>query len=70
MRRLAAKYRISSTLRTGVALVGHYAGQLLTPLPATIISYQDFKRSYPHGGILPRDTGYRRPYGRNPYRGY
>lgn len=53
-----------------MALVGHYAGQLLTPLPATIISYQDFKRSYPHGGILPRDTGYRRPYGRNPYRGY
>jgi hypothetical protein len=47
---------------------GHYAGQVRTPLPATTISYQEFKRFYPHGEILPRDPGYRRPYGRNPYR--
>jgi hypothetical protein len=55
---------------TGEAIVGHYAGQHLRPLPAAIISYQDFKRVYPHGEILSRDTGHRRPYGRNPYRDY
>jgi hypothetical protein len=55
---------------TGQAIVGHYAGATLNPLPATIASYADFRAAYPAGRVLSRDTGYARPYGRNPYRGY
>lgn len=34
------------------------------------MAYAEFKTAYPRGKVLSRDTGHRRPYGRNPYRGY
>ena len=55
---------------TGEGIVGIKAGKRLTFLPASIISWSDFKSAYPEGQVLSRDTGFRRPYGQNPYVGY
>lgn len=56
---------------TGEAIVGDRAGKTLERLPALIVSYGEFKASYPEGSkVLSRDTGKRRPYGTNPYAGY
>ena len=54
----------------GVGLVGRYAGAHLRELPARIVSWEQFRRWYPHGLVLTRETGYSRPYGQNPYTGY
>ena len=55
---------------TGEAIVGELAGRKLVFLPASIISWDDFKSANPDGKVLSRDTGHRRSYGRNPYAGY
>ena len=55
---------------TGEAIVGEMAGAVLTQLPAATVAYQDFRRAYPEASVLSRRTGYDRPYGSNPYRGY
>ncbi len=55
---------------TGEAIVGELTGQVLRELPTSIISYSAFKRGFPDGEVLSRDTGHDRPYGDNPYTGY
>ncbi len=55
---------------TGEAIVGELTGKKLTFLPASIISWADFKAANPEGQVLSRDTGFNRPYGQNPYVGY
>jgi len=55
---------------TGEAIVGELTGTKLTLLPASIISWVDFKAANPQGQVLSRDTGFNRPYGQNPYVGY
>jgi hypothetical protein len=35
-----------------------------------MMSWRDFRTTYPDGSVLSRNTGYVRPYGRNPYAGY
>lgn len=55
---------------TGEAIAGEMTGKRLAFLPAAIISWSDFRESYPEGKVLSRDTGYARDYGRNPYAGY
>ena len=55
---------------TGKGIVGRNAGVTLLQLPATIAAFDDFRRAYPRGRVLSRQTGFVRPYGRNPYRGY
>ena len=55
---------------TGEAIAGELTGTQLEFYPATIISWEDFKTSYPQGKVLSRETGYLRDYGRNPYLGY
>ncbi len=55
---------------TGEAIVGDYVGATLERLPAQIISFRQFAEAYPEGRVLSRETGYNRPYGRNPYAGY
>jgi hypothetical protein len=55
---------------TGIGIVGRYAGTRLTVLPSEIVAFEDFAAAYPGGKVLSRETGYSRPYGRNPYRGY
>ncbi len=54
----------------GTGIVGRYAGTKLKVLPSEIVAFEDFAAAYPGGKVLSRETGYSRPYGRNPYRGY
>ena len=55
---------------TGEGIVGELAGRRLTMLPASLVSFADFKNAYPSGKVLTRNTGFERPYGENPYVGY
>jgi hypothetical protein len=55
---------------TGNGIVGDHAGDRLTFLPSSIVSFGDFREAYPLGKILSRETGYTRNYGSNPYVGY
>ncbi len=55
---------------SGEAIVGELTGKQLKFLPASIVSFADFKRAFPNGKVLSRETGYDRSYGRNPYVGY
>ncbi len=55
---------------TGEGIVGAYAGYQLDFVPAQLVSWGDFKSSFPGADVLSRDTGYQRSYGRNPYAGY
>ncbi|MCH8893926.1 MAG: DUF3179 domain-containing protein, partial [Chloroflexi bacterium] len=55
---------------TGEAIVGELAGHRLDLVPASIISWADFKTANPGSLVLSRDTGFNRPYGSNPYAGY
>ena len=55
---------------TGEAIVGELTGSQLTLLSTNLISYKQFKQSYPEGKVLSRETGFTRSYGRNPYQGY
>ena len=54
----------------GEAIVGTHTGIKLEPVPAQILSYEQFKSAYPSGKVLSKDTGHLRDYGRNPYTGY
>ena len=54
----------------GRALVGDMADSSLIPIPAQIISFEQFTTAYKDGLVLSRQTGHRRDYGRNPYVGY
>ena len=55
---------------TGEGIVGTLAGKKLTFLPASVISWSDFKAANPEGKVLSRLTGFARDYGENPYEGY
>lgn len=55
---------------TGEGIVGEFAGQSLTFLPASVISFSEFRERYPDGQVLSRETGHNRRYGNNPYTGY
>jgi hypothetical protein len=54
----------------GSAIAGKLTGTQLAFRPASIIAWADFKNAYPTGKVLSRETGFSRPYGRNPYPGY
>jgi hypothetical protein len=54
----------------GEALVGDLTGAKLHQLPSRIVAWADFRREYPRGKVLSRETGFSRPYGENPYVGY
>ncbi len=55
---------------SGEALVGDLAGKILRQFPAQIIGFDQFRRAFPKGKVLSRETGFSRDYGRNPYTGY
>lgn len=55
---------------TGEGIVGDLAGERLTFLASSIVSFADFQAAYPEGVVLSRDTGFSRRYGQNPYVGY
>jgi hypothetical protein len=52
---------------TGQAIIGALTGLQLTYRPAETLSWAEFKAAHPHGHVMSRNTGYSRPYGRNPY---
>jgi hypothetical protein len=54
----------------GRAVVGTMVGTELEVLPVATVSWRDFREANPTGEVLSLDTGYDRPYGRNPYVGY
>jgi len=54
----------------GEGIVGEYAGARLTQIPSSIVSFEEFSAAHPQGKVVNRDTGFERPYGNNPYRGY
>jgi hypothetical protein len=55
---------------TGQAIAGDLTSTQLVAHPTTIISWAEFKANHQDGLVLSRDTGYKRPYGQNPYPGY
>ncbi len=55
---------------TGRGIVGHYTEATLTMLPSPITTFAFFAEHHPKGQILSRQTGFKRPYGENPYVGY
>ncbi|WP_340103753.1 DUF3179 domain-containing protein [Rhodohalobacter sp. 8-1] len=55
---------------SGEALVGDYTGTELTIIPSQLISFEQFRNSFPDSRVLSRNTGYNRNYGENPYAGY
>lgn len=54
----------------GEAIVGEMTGKRLELIPLSIVSWREFKETFPKGKVLSRDTGHRRPYGENPYTFY
>ncbi len=55
---------------TGRAIVGALAGSVLTQVPMLTVPWEFAAERFPEARVLSRDTGYDRPYGRNPYAGY
>ena len=55
---------------TGMGIVGAYTGTPLTFLPAPLVAFDTFRRAFPGGKVLSRETGHFRPYGVNPYVSY
>jgi hypothetical protein len=50
--------------------VGTLTGTKLLRYAAQVMSFADFKNSYPESLVLSRETGFNRSYGENPYLGY
>jgi hypothetical protein len=55
---------------TGDAIVGELAGQRLTFLPTSIVSFGDFRAAHPDGRVMSHDSDPEAPYGFQPYVGY
>jgi len=55
---------------TGEGIIGDYAGNRLGFHPSLTLSFADARSAAPEADVLSRDTGFSRPYGRNPYAGY
>lgn len=55
---------------TGEGLIGDLAGEQLTFVASSIVSFDDFRQAHPDGLVLSQDTGFSRSYGTNPYSGY
>ena len=55
---------------TGRAIIGNLVGARLQPVPATIVSFGQFREAFPDGLIMSPDTGWFRAYGQNPYVNY
>ncbi len=55
----------------GKAVAGLLTGSELEPIASPLLSWEDFRSTYPDGLVLDQSqTGYSRDYGRNPYVGY
>lgn len=54
----------------GDAIAGVMTGTQLEELPVAMVSWADWREANPQGWVLSKDTGFDRPYGRNPYVNY
>lgn len=55
---------------TGKGIIGDYTDVSLVRIPSQIISFAEFRKAFPAAEVLSKETGFLRPYGNNPYRGY
>lgn len=55
---------------TGEGIVGEYAGEVLTFLASSLVSFADFQAAFPEGQVLSNDTGFPFPYNLASYSGY
>jgi hypothetical protein len=55
---------------SGRAIVGAMVGARLKYVPASVVTVGQLRSAYPDALVMSRDTGWDRPYGQNPYRGY
>ncbi len=51
----------------GQAVTGELVGQRLVRVATQLVAWADFRAAFPGGRVLSRATGFRRPYGHNPY---
>ena len=54
----------------GEAIVGSLTGTRLTLLPAFLLPWSEWRLLYPNTQVLSRETGFVRPYHRDPFLGY
>ncbi len=54
----------------GQAIVGELTGKLLKPVSIETVVWRDWKAAHPDSEVLSQDTGFIRPYGRDPYGSY
>lgn len=54
----------------GKAIVGQMTGVKLKRLPSEQLCFRGFKKAYPNGTVLAKDTGFFRFYGEDPYGDY
>ena len=55
---------------TGTAVVGELTGAVLPLYPMKIMTWGDWKETFPDSEVLTTATGFMRDYGRDPYLGY
>ncbi|MFQ6119316.1 MAG: DUF3179 domain-containing protein, partial [Methanosarcinales archaeon] len=51
----------------GLAIVGELTGTKLTAVSIDTVVWRDWKKAHPDSEVLSQDTGFIRPYGRDPY---
>lgn len=54
----------------GLAVVGELTGTKLKLLSIDTVVWRDWKKAHPDSEVLSQETGFRRPYGRDPYGSY
>ncbi len=54
----------------GLAIVGELTGMELVPISIDTVVWRDWKVAYPKSEVLSQETGFSRPYGRDPYGSY
>ena len=54
----------------GLAIVGELTGMKLKPVSVNTVVWRDWKKAHPDSEVLSQETGFSRPYGRDPYGSY
>ena len=54
----------------GLAIVGELTGTKLIPISIDTVVWRDWNAAHPNSEVLSQDTGFNRPYGRDPYGNY
>ncbi len=54
----------------GQAIVGELTGMKLNPISIETVVWRDWKKAHPDSEVLSQETGFIRPYGRDPYGSY